>query len=243
MSEDLLRHSARLNIMSEAAPILVALATEVEGDDYNYQANDAVATKLKTLLTDLYNKLKADNKNNDKAEAAAQSAFNTYASKLTKVIDTLAKNIQRTNDQITRMTNCIDTENKVIAASSAKFARNNALKLQASKMCSAFAAEFIEATKNRLNEMNTMREIIAIVAKRFKKMPADLVEYLESSKNGFKAYMNSTEFKKFLDYQRKVFLDNAKGAALQKNHVTNEDFHKAGKFVKKWAISLWNYKN
>jgi len=245
MSENLLRHSANLNLLAEASPILVTLATEkLTGsqahNNYNYQADEGTANKLKNLLSDLYNKLKSDSAANDKLEQTRQNAYNVYAAKLNAVISTLAKNIKRTEEQITRMTKCIDTENGVMATASAKFARNSALRNQASKMCSSFAKEFIEATRNRLDEIRTMGEIIAIVAKRFKKMPQDLVEYLESTKNGFKAYMNSTEFKKFIEYKQKQYVDNKRGAALRQADVTTADYNRAGHFVKKWGHTVKN---
>jgi len=249
MTENLLKHANKLNLMAETAPILVALAqaskkaddeeNPLTGDqtanNYNYNANEEVATKLKTLLAELLEKLKSDDKANDHSEASAAKTFMDYSSKLKKVIDTLAENIKRTEKQIDDMTLCIDKENAIIVTASAKFERNNTLKLQASKMCHSFNLEFIEATKNRLNEIQTMHEIIEIIKKRLgtKLKDNDVEEYLLSVENGFKTYVNSTEFKNFVEYDQKKFLDNKRGALLASKDVTEKQMEKAGEFVAK----------
>jgi len=217
-SENLLRHASRLNVITDAAPVLLALASSPifleKQHSYAYQANDVLAKKLQDLLSQLYKRLKADDAANNKGEAAAEKAFADYSSKLKAIITTLKKNIKRTKHQIVRMTRCVDTENGIIAKATAKFARNKALKLAARKMCFAFNKEFIEATRNRLDEIKTMKEILVIVNRRFRKIPHDLIEYLESVKKQWKAYINATEFKKYVEYQRKVYIDNKRGSLI-----------------------------
>jgi hypothetical protein len=226
MSENLLKHASRLNVISEAVPVLVALATdpifaERKANNYEYQPNEVLAAQLKNLLNQLLARLKSDHKQNNLAERKSAKAFADYAAKLNNIISTLKRNIKRTKQQITDMNRCVDTENGIIAKASAKNARNAKLRDAAAKMCHSFNNEFIDATLNRLDEIQTMKDILVIVQRRFKKIPADLIDYLESVKNQWKAYINNTEFKRFVEYKRKAHVDNKRGALLasSRHHV------------------------
>jgi len=218
MSENLLKHASKLNVITEAVPVLVALANDPifnsKSHAYTYKANEGVAKKLHDLLHQLFDRLKSDNKANNKMEAASEKAFADYASKLKAIITTLKKNIKKTKNQITSMTRCVETEDGIIAKALSKFGRNKQLRNAARKMCHAFNSEFIEATKNRLDEVKTMKEILVIVNRRFKKIPHDIIDYLESVKKTWKAYINATEFKKYVDYKRKSYVDNKRGDLL-----------------------------
>lgn len=230
MSENLVRHASRLQVMSEAAPVLVALASHdifsgQKANNYTYNANEKLADKLNRLLNALWKRLNDDNANNDAEEKKAAAVFAVYEAKLIAIINTLAKNIKRVKKQIEDMQRCITTEDAVIASASAKISRNTTLMNNAARMCKHFNGEFIEATMNRLDEMKTMGDILKIVKRRFKDLPKDLVEYLETIKDGQQEYINSTEFKKFVEYERIQHAKNARGAAMQiaKNHVTKKE--------------------
>jgi len=176
-------------------------------------------------------RLKSDNKANNAFERKAAKAFADYAGKLTAIINTLKRNIKRTKKQISDMNRCMDTENGIIAQASAKRSRNATLKRNARRMCHSFNKEFIEATYNRLDEIRTMKDILVIVKRRFKNIPADLISYLESVKNGWKAYINATEFKKFVAYRRKSYTDNKRGALLtESKHFVKDSQFKEKKF-------------
>jgi hypothetical protein len=219
MSEELVRHAAKLDAMTAVVPVLVAISSNKDfyqgkANTYSYTGNEALATQLRNLLNNLLNTLVSDDHKNDEEEARAVRVFNVYRGKLNAVIATLTKNIQRTKKQINDMTRSIDTENAVMLSASNKLARNHRLRKNANKMCRAFNAEFIEATKNREDEIKTMHAILKIVHRRFKKLPHDLISYLEDVKNGWKVYVNSTEFKKFKEYQRVTFASNQRGQYL-----------------------------
>jgi len=218
LSEELLKHSNKLNILSDAAPILVSIAMEATAntDKYDFIPNQKLKQRLVDLLNQLNLRIKSDNESNEKDERRAAQIFGAYKKRLQKVINTLSANIKRVKKQIADMKRCIDTEGGIIAKSLAKLVRNRNLLKNAMNMCGSFNKEFIEATYNRLNEITTMHQILAIVAHRFKDLPADLVKYLEDVKNGWKKYVNSTEFHKFLEYQRKKYLMNKRGALLAK---------------------------
>jgi len=218
-SEKLLQHSIKLGLISSAVPTLVAISEATYSDqprphDYEYKPNEELAAKLKSLLETLRDRLVADNRINNEDEAKAVAVFNAYRTKLESVINTLSKNIDRTKKQIQDMQRCVDTETEIMAKASTKLARNQTLRDNAAKMCSSFNNEFIDATKNRLDEINTMHEILVIVQKRFATIPGDIIAYLESVKDGWKVYVNSTKFQNYVAYQRKVLLDNARGREL-----------------------------
>jgi len=224
LSEDLLKHANKVNVVPEASPILAELATAMmlsaPVDARNFKPNAELRQRLIDALTQLLNRLEADSKNNIEDEQKAAAVFEVYRSRLTKVISTLDANIARVKEQITKMRNCINVEGGVMTTAASKLARNLTLRLDAGRMCHAFNNEFIEATKHRLNEIETMKQILDIVAKRFKKLPKDLVAYLESVANGWRAYVNSTAFKDFIEYQRKTFEVNQRGKLLA---VSNAD--------------------
>jgi len=109
------------------------------------------------------------------------------------------------------MTKCVKEEDAIIATAGAKLSRNGNLRESASKMCGQFAKEFIEATKSRTEEIETINQILAIIEKRFGKIPQDIKAYLESVENGWKAYQNSTGFKAFIAYEQKSMAIAAAG--------------------------------
>jgi predicted nucleic acid-binding Zn-ribbon protein len=227
LSENLLKHASKLNIISEVTPVLLALAQDPifhdKAHDYKYQPNEVLARKLQDLLSQLFNRLKADNLTNNKLERAAEKVFTDYSSKLKNIIATLKRNIKKTKQQIVNMTRCVSTEKGIIASAARKNARNKGLRLQAKKMCHAFNNEFIEATRNRLDEIKTMKDILTIVHRRFKKIPRDLITYLESVKKSWKAYVNATEFKKYVEYKRKAYVDNKRGRLLSSKHSLGQE--------------------
>jgi chromosome segregation ATPase len=218
-SEKLLAHSAKIGLVKMAVPALVAIAEatfseEPKESDYEYKPNEALASKLNNLLTDLLKRLKADNEQNEKDEAKSLSLFKQYESKLLAVISTLEKNIARVEKQIRDMNACVKNELKIINTAGRKLNRNQGLKTAADSMCKSFNKEFIHATQVRKDEIKTMQDVIKIVQKRISDVPADFIDYIESVKKGFKQYVNSTEFKKFIKYNQVVFTDNVKGKTL-----------------------------
>jgi hypothetical protein len=227
MSENLVRHTTRVNLLASAVPVLVAIATDAESSrkahSYKFTPNTALVNRLLTLIKELRAKIQHDHEQNEAIEQASAKIFAVYKRRLDAVIAVIQKNVNRVRKQIVDMTRCIDEESAIIVSSNNKYNRNHKLLVQAEKMCKNFNKEFIEATYNRLNEIKTMQEIMTIVAKRFKHLPKHLIEYLEEVKNGFKTYVNGTEFKKFKEYERVQYAKNKHGALLakfgQKKHV------------------------
>jgi len=219
-SEKLLRHATRLHRLSDAVPVLVALATvqapevPTTNNVYAYNANQNVADKLKDTLNKLLQRLQADWKDNEDVESKALSAFTELKTKLENTINTLKTNIDRTEKQILAMTKCTQEEDAIIANAGAKLNRNGNLKDSASKMCGQFAKEFVEATKSRTEEIETINQILAIIEKRFGKIPQDIKSYLDSVESGWKAYQNSTGFKGFVEYQQVALAAHTAGSAL-----------------------------
>jgi hypothetical protein len=218
-SENLLQHATKLGAISAAVPALVAIAeasykASPVAHDYEFQANESLGAKLKQILEDLLALLKKDHRLNEEQEAKSVRIFLKYKARLLAVISTLVKNIKRTKKQINDMHRCIDHEARIFADASKKLSRNATLKANAIKMCNSFNNEFIDATKNRLDEIKTMKEILEIVARRFKNLPQDIISYLQDIENGWKAYINSTVFKKYVTYRRVQFVKNARGEEL-----------------------------
>jgi len=223
LGENLLRHVSKLGLVAEAVPVLIALAQAPTENDvsvphasnnYSYQAQGKTVGNLKSQLTGLRNRLVTDAKQNDDNEAKAQSLFNELKKRLEAIIAKLTSDITRTENQITEMNACVASETAIISTASNKLRRNKTLQDSAAKTCTDFAEEFVKATKNRLEEITTVEQVVGIVQKRFNQLPADLINYLEEVKNHFRTYVNGTQFKKYEEYVQKHIADNLQGRAL-----------------------------
>ncbi len=226
-----LRHANKLGAMKHAVPVLVALAnTQVptEHNVYNSAKNQDLGEKLKNAVQTLIERIQADWQKNEDDEAKAVAAFLILKAKLDNAIEALKANIKKAKEQIEAMKKCVADEAAILSEALAKLTRNSGLKKSAKQMCSTFAKEFIEATNARKEEVQTIREILKIIEKRFGEIPGDLKNYLTSVENGFKEYENSTKFKAFVAYQQKVHEDNEHGDSLadEENHVTEKQLEK-----------------
>jgi flagellar biosynthesis chaperone FliJ len=231
LGEKLLKHASKLGRIAEAVPVLIAMTqspaeNEVNlphvAHNYKYAAQGKTVNTLNAHLASLRNKLAVDAKQNDLDEEKAVKLFNELKARLEGIIAKLSSDIASTEKQIAAMKNCVATENAIIATANNKLQRNATLRSAASHTCSDFASEFVKATKNRLEEIKTVQQIIDIVKKRFATLPHDLVSYLEEVKNHFRTYVNSTQFKKYEEYVQKHVADNAHGRTLsQRPNVPN----------------------
>ena len=138
------------------------------------------ASKLKFALKHLRDILNNDNLTNEDDERAVQEKFNDSKAKLETIIVQFSKNIECIKQYKLDMQKCVNEEHQVIDSTSAKSSRNANLQQHATKTCDSFKGEFIVTNKNRLEIIATIEDILKIVAKRFKQLPEDLVNYLES---------------------------------------------------------------
>jgi len=225
VGEKLLRHVAKLGRMADAVEVFVALAQAPKDEEtaglsstahsnYSYKAQTKTVGNLKTHLRKLLNRLVVDSKQNDIDEQKAQAAFDKVKAALLKIIDKLHKDIGKTKKQITAMSSCVANEGKIMATANSKLSRNAKLLNLAGKTCTDFTKEFINATKNRLSEMQVISQILVIMKKRFGELSTELVDYLNATKAGFKAYINSTPFKQYQDYVQQHIADNVSGKNL-----------------------------
>jgi hypothetical protein len=217
LSDKLLKHASKLGFIAEVVPLLAELAqSPAEAaaaipsvkHNYTYLKQGKTIQSLVHHLSNLKNKLIVDSKQNDINEAKAQKIFEQLRNRLTAIINKLTSDISRTRTQIRKMKNCVATEGAIMRTAQNKVLRNKRLKNAAGHTCADFAREFVEATRNRLEEIRTLQEVMAICARRFGQLPHDLVSYLEQVKNGFKRYVNSTEFQKYVAYVEKHIADN-----------------------------------
>ncbi len=200
-SENLLKHTTNLGLISEAVPALVAIAeTTAKGkrhNNYKFKAHQNLAKALKAAIKKLLIRLIKDNKKNESTERNAKKAFRKFSKRLTRLIRALTKNIGITSRHIRKMRYCITMENGIIGKAIKKFGRNNGLRRSARKMCKAFNREFVASTKARFDEVKTMMEILRIVKRRLKNIPKGLIAYLKRVKRRWIKYVNSTKFKAY----------------------------------------------
>jgi len=223
LSEKLLKHASKLGFIQHVVPLLAEIAqTPAEASasvptvkhGYTYLNQGKTIKRLTTFLNKLKNQLIVDARQNDLNEQKAQKIFDEFKARITKIISKLAKDIAVTKSQIKAMKICVSSEGSILTSASNKLLRNRRLKKAAKHTCADFIKEFVEATKNRLEEIKTLHEVLKICQKRFGELPKDLVSYLEEVKGGFKRYINSTEFQKYVAYVEKHTADNVYGRAL-----------------------------
>jgi hypothetical protein len=212
----LLKSASKLRKMEAVVPVLIALASKqnVAGVHNEYKFDASGKHKLATAIQNLHDAILKDHETNETNERNAQAAWEAYDAKLGELLNTIQENLDKTKQQITDMTNCVTNEAAIFASASSKDARNAGLLESAQNMCNDFAAQFIEATRNRLEEIQTIKEILEIIQKRFGKLPGDLLVHLENVEHGWAAYVNSTAFQEYVQYDQQHTADNAHGKGL-----------------------------
>lgn len=113
---------------------------------------------------------------------------------------------------------CIDYEEGIVSKAQSKLARNSQLLEDASKMCSAFQKEYNDSTQQRNQQLNMLFNILDILKEKYKKIPKDLITYLDTIKEEFKKYKNVTEFLPYEEYKRQKVDNNKDGENLVKNN-------------------------
>jgi hypothetical protein len=112
------------------------------------------------------------------------------------------------------MTTCVSAEDKIVAEAQQKLSRNQQLKDSAQEMCEQFNKGFVEATLNRVDEINTLEEVLMIIKRKTGGIPESFHEYLQSVKNHWNEYVNSSEFRKYEALHRETVADNEHGREL-----------------------------
>jgi len=223
ITEKLLKHVSKIGKLGDAMGIFVALAAEpvetttgvpTTQSNYSYIPQGKMIQNVVVQINKLTNSLMVDIKSCQDDENRAQAAFDKVKRALLAIISRLTNDITKTNTQINNMNACIKNEGAIMATANNKSSRNGKLGALAAQTCTDFAKEFVEATKNRLREMEVISTILNIVKKRFGELDPELVAYLESCKSTFKAYINSTPFQKYVAYVEKHIADNKHGADL-----------------------------
>ena len=231
VSETILKNSSKFGKLAEAAPVLVelALVTAHHHNNYSYTPATETADKLKDALKNLLKVLRHDLSEVERSEAERLAKFLAFKALIEKSLETLEKQIHHVKEQVEKMKACIHLETKIFVTATAKWARNDRLEKSAAAMCAKFVGEFIRATKNRLAEIKSVKQVLKICRKRFGQLPKNLIKYMNKVKNEFIEYENSTEFHKFIAYKQKHTKDNKHGHALEgKNAKAEQNKHQHG---------------
>lgn len=172
---------------------------------------------LKRVVDKLIAQLVADSMQNDVDESNMQIAFEKLIIEFNKIISQIENNISKIKTQIEDMDMCIKTETVIMLTASAKKIRNEKLLALADTTCVDFVNSFVGATKSRYRQIEVMKDILAIIKKRFEEMPPELSKQLMNMDLQFKRYINTTEFKKYEEIAKTKFEDNQNGKALSNN--------------------------
>ena len=210
LSENLLKHSSKLGLLTEAVPVLVALAgQETSLNNTNYsQVNQNLKDKLKDTFAKLLVRLQKDWNDNEEMEQKSAQTFTVYKTKLTTLINSLEKSISICNQQIEAMTKCVQEEDAISSQAGIKLTMNSKILDNAQRMCDRFDKEFVEATKVRLQEITTSIQISTIVKTRFNVDVTNTMTMLTSVKASWEAYMETKEFKGMTGYMTRSTTKN-----------------------------------
>jgi hypothetical protein len=172
---------------------------------------------LKKIVADLIVQLVADSHQNDVEELALMKSFESLVAEFNKIITDLTKNIDRIKKQIVEMDLCVKTETAIMDSSSSKKLRNEKLLTIGDKTCIDFLKDFVLATKERYREIESIKDILAIIKRRFGEFPPSLTKKLNDLNSTFKHYINTTQFVKYVEITQSHAADNSSGRKLSGN--------------------------
>ena len=175
---------------------------------------------LKKIVEKLIVKLVADSYQSDLEESILQANFEKLIAEFNIIIHQIEDSLTKLNKQIQDMNLCMKMEFAIMSEASSKKFRNEKLLSLADRTCVDFVKEFVSATNSRYRQIETMRDILAIIHKRFGEMPVELKKKLMSMNSQFKHYISTTEFKKYEEISRVKIEDNLNGKALSNNTLT-----------------------
>jgi hypothetical protein len=214
MSEDLLRHASNAGALSETIPVLIAISAVSTGEN-----NENVIEQLKTTLASLQDRLQDSWNKNEKSEKSNIHTYTKYATQLTVTLGKLDATLKALENQIVDMSVCAKEEALINKTALSKLSRNESLKKSGQDMCDKFDKQYVDSTKAKVLEVSLFKEILAIIDSRFKNVPEDLHTYLQNVEEGWKDYINSTEFKKFEEYKHKTIENSFHGQELATSTV------------------------
>jgi hypothetical protein len=179
--------------------------------------SDKKLNHLEKIVGDLVNQLVADSNAADLEEVNLEKSFEKLILEFNTIIVQLNQNILRIKAQITEMNLCVKKEQVVMDTAASKKLRNEKMLAIADKTCVDFVKDFVIATKNRYREVESVKDILTIIKKRFGQFPQSLLKLLDQLGGEFKKYINTTQFQKYDGIAQSHIQDNAHGRSLSKN--------------------------
>lgn len=216
-SEQLLKHTAGLQKLEAAVPVLVMLSqlTSVPTPSvYTYNPDSNTAKSLVEKLNSLLNTLNVDLQTIINTENSRIVDFNAFIVKVDANIRQLVASLKTLALQILTNSACVKREQAIINTANAKRARNDNLAKKASKMCKEFADEALEAIRARGQEIQVVKQIMELLRVRFGTLPQNLLTYVASIEAGFAEYQNRTKLIAFNVYQKADIRENALGSSI-----------------------------
>ena len=178
--------------------------------------SDSQLENLKKVVDRLVNQLVADSAQSDANEAILQKNYEQLVVDLNLVIKQLDANILSIKKQMNDMDVCMKNELVIMNLATAKKTRNEKLLSMASSTCTDFLKEFVDSTQSRYRQIESMKNIIEIIKKRIGEIPEELYKQMTNMNKQFKAYVNATEFKKYVEITKITIDDNVNGKELSK---------------------------
>lgn len=206
MGENLLKGASKVGILANTIPILMSLSTKTK---------DFIITEdTKANLSNLVQKVQDEIDSAKKIESKSQETHTAYKTNVEKYISQLKITLTTIKVQINEMNLCVKNETAISEQAGSKMTRNLKLLKSAEKMCKEFAAEFVAATENRLEQVQTLQEIFQIVKQRYQNVSKNLQNIMDNLTEEWQAYVNTTEFKEFKAGEKHSIKDNEQGRKM-----------------------------
>jgi len=213
--EDLLVRLGKIGKISDSIPIFVALSS-LELSNSKRSENDVFSELNKSVLN-LRAKMLSDSLEADVEEDHVQTTFQKLITNFNKIVDTLNGNIDISNKHLIAMTACVTSEGKIMSEASMKSKRNAKLKSLAQVTCGDFAKEFVEATKNRKQEVDVVNQIVIILKRRYGDIDHDVQKAINSTTEVLNEYKDNFKFVRYTEYIIHHTQDNLHGKELSES--------------------------
>jgi hypothetical protein len=196
-SQNLLRHASIVGHLSETVPVLAALSNTLKSSSNSASLTESQLKILRDTTEKLVIRLNARLQEDLSTSTEAYANSNKYVVNIENIVNKLDVNISLVEQQVIDMNVCIKNEEAIEENASETVGRNEDLRKSAISMCEKFDAEFFGATKDRVQQLKMMDEMIDILNEKFLQTSPEEQIYIRKLITTFESFVNGDKFKKY----------------------------------------------
>jgi hypothetical protein len=208
-------HAISTNTFEGLTPVFLALAKMTDDATAEAAGTDAptdygvvgaesdAVTQLKTLLNEFLTNTETQLENLRTEEAGRVTEYGRVMELLATMVTKLDGELAEMATHLLEMERCINTESTIVAASKAKFTRNQGIFTATENMCQIFDDEYLAAEEARVHELALLASLKTMVTEKlasesnFDKMEDSALE----QEDGFVSYDSGDNY----GYEEKTF--------------------------------------